>query len=127
MDICAYWDAVARQDAVAMRRYFAPDAVVRWHNTNELFTVEEFIQANCAYPGQWAGQVERAEAIGPNGSRMVAVVHVWAVDGTSSHHVTSFFEIKDDTISALDEYWGDDGPAPGWRREMGLGRPIRAV
>ena len=27
--------------------------------------------------------------------------------------------------AALEEYWGDDGPPPRWRQEMGIGRPIR--
>ena len=33
----AYWDAVARQDEAALRAYFAPDASIRWHCTNEQF------------------------------------------------------------------------------------------
>lgn len=59
MDIKAFWDAVLRQDADAIREYFHPNAWVNWHNTNEHFTVEEFIRANCEYPGQWDGEVER--------------------------------------------------------------------
>ena len=39
MDIKAFWDAVLRQDANAIREYFYPDAWVNWHNTNEHFTV----------------------------------------------------------------------------------------
>lgn len=30
----------------------------------------------------------------------------------------------DGEITALDEYWGDDGTAPEWRLEMKIGRPI---
>ena len=41
MEIKAFWDAVLRQDADAIREYFHPDAWVNWHNTNEHFTVEE--------------------------------------------------------------------------------------
>lgn len=59
MDIKAFWDAVLRQDADAIRDYFNPDAWVNWHNTNEHFTVEEFIRANCEYPGEWDGEVEQ--------------------------------------------------------------------
>ncbi|NLJ40498.1 MAG: nuclear transport factor 2 family protein, partial [Clostridiales bacterium] len=25
----------------------------------------------------------------------------------------------------LDEYWGDDGPIPQWRKDMHIGKPIR--
>ena len=59
MNVRAFWDAVLRQGADAIREYFHPDAWVNWHNTNEHFTVEEFIRANCEYPGEWDGEVER--------------------------------------------------------------------
>lgn len=125
MDIDAYWQAVLRQDAEAMRAFLAPDAVVRWHNTNEQFTAEEFIRANCEYPGDWAGEVLRAEAAGDS---VVTAVHVYAArDPAVSFHVVSFIRIRGDRIAAIDEYWGDDGPAPRWRRELGLGRKIGEV
>ena len=53
MDIHKFWEVVLHQDADAIREYFYPDAYVNWHNTNEHFTVEEFIRANCEYPGEW--------------------------------------------------------------------------
>lgn len=58
MEIKEFWDAVLRQDAAAIRGFFHPTAFVNWHNTNEHFTVEEFIRANCEYPGEWDGTVE---------------------------------------------------------------------
>lgn len=116
----AYWDAVARQDAAGLRAFFAPDAVIRWHCTNEEFTLEEFIRANCEYPGDWNGQVERVEMMG---DVEVTAARVWGAG--QSFHASSFFRLRDGLIAALDEYWGDDGEAPGWRREMGIGRGIR--
>ena len=47
MDIKAFWRAVLAQDEPKIRTYFAPDAYVNWHCTNEHFTVDEFIIANC--------------------------------------------------------------------------------
>lgn len=52
LNIRAFWDAVLRQDAAAIREFFHPNAWVNWNNTNEHFTLEEFIRANCEYPGQ---------------------------------------------------------------------------
>ena len=52
------------QDRQAMAGYFRPDAVIRWHCTNEQFTVPEFIRANCEYPGEWDGKIERTERSG---------------------------------------------------------------
>ncbi len=47
LNIHKFWAAVLKQDADAIRSYFAPTAFVNWHNTNEHFSVDEFIRANC--------------------------------------------------------------------------------
>ena len=122
MDIRQYWADTLRQDANAMAQYFLPDAYVNWHNTNEHFTAAEFIRANCEYPGQWNGEIQRLEQLGP---LYITVVHVWDTGG-QSFHVTSFLQLRDDKIAAIDEYWGDDGPAPQWRLDKHIGTPIFA-
>ena len=118
--IRSYWQAVAQQKEEALREYFTQDACIRWHNTNEQFTVEEFIRANCDYPGDWQGEVER---IVNNGDALVTVAHVWSKD--ISVHAVSFFSLVGEKIQTLDEYWGDDGAAPQWRLDKHLGKPIR--
>ena len=40
MDIQAFFRAVVEQNADALRSFFCVGAEIRWHNTNELFTVE---------------------------------------------------------------------------------------
>lgn len=121
MDIQAYWQAALRQDEEAMRTYFHKEAQIRWHNTNEAFDVEEFIRANCEYPGAWDGVVERMEEIG---NTMITVTHVFSQDHALSFHVTSFMEVVDDLIMCIDEYWGDDEEAPQWRQEKHIGKKI---
>ena len=71
MDIQAFFRAVVEQNADALRSFFCAGAEIRWHNTNELFTVEEYIQANCQYPGQWEGELERVEPLA-SGSQATA-------------------------------------------------------
>lgn len=122
MDIESFWDAVLRQDADAIRAYFHPDAWVRWHCSNEHFTVEEYIRANCEYPGQWDGDVERVVRLG---DEIAAAVHVYTRDKALSFHAVSFLRLRDGKIASLDEYWGDDGPAPQWRLDMGIGKAIQ--
>ena len=122
MDIQSYWDAVIRQDPEAMILFFKEDAVIRWHNTNECFTVLEFLRANCEYPGQWWGTVER---IVQQDDLIVTVTHVYNEEETVSHHAVSFFTVQEDEIAAVDEYWGEDGVAPQWRQMMRIGCPIR--
>lgn len=121
MNIQHFWKTVLDQDEEKIRTYFQADAYVNWHCTNEHFTVEEYIRANCEYPGEWEGTVERVEQAG---DLLIAAVHVYARDRSLSFHVVSFIKTKDGLISAMDEYWGDDGDAPQWRQEKKLGTKI---
>ena len=121
MELQSFWDAVLRQDAAAIRPYFHPDALILWHCSNELFTVEEFIRANCEYPGDWDGEIERVECCG---DVTITATHVYPKDRSASFHVTSFLRLREGQIIAMDEYWADDGPAPQWRQALRLGRKI---
>ena len=123
MDVQKYWDAVLKQQAEVMRTYFHKEARIRWINTNEGFTVEEFIRANCEYPGNWEGQIERTVAAD---NTLFTIVHVFSADCQAPFHVASLIEIQGDKIISLDEIWGDDGPAPQWRLDLRLGRPIHS-
>ena len=121
MDIKGFWDAVLRQDADQIRDCFCMDAYINWHCTDEHFTVEEYIRANCEYPGEWDGEIERIETMR---DLSVVAVHVFSCDRSLSFHVVSFIRTKDGKILSLDEYWGDDGTAPQWRVEKKIGCKI---
>lgn len=122
MNIHDFWSAALKQDACALKAFFHPDASIRWHNTNEHFTAEEFIQANCEYPDIWDGQVQRQEIAG---DLIITATYVYAVNKPLSFHVVSFFQVKEDKILSIDEYWGEDGPAPLWRLDKHIGKPIK--
>lgn len=121
MDFDKYWDAVLRQDARKMESFFAEGAYVNWHNTNERFIVAEFLRANCEYPGEWDGEVQRIHQIG---DLVITVVHVFSKDRSISCHVTSFIRTENERIVGIDEYWGEDGAAPQWRQDMHIGSRI---
>ncbi len=121
MDIYAFWKAILDQNAQEIRKYFHPDARVTWHCTNERFTLEEFLIANCEYPGDWEGTVERVERLR---DLIITVTNVRARDQSLSCHVTSFIKIRGDRIASMEEYWADDGPAPRWRLEKHIGTPV---
>ena len=121
MDINQYWNAVLKQNKIQLRTFFHKDAYIRWHCTNENFTVDEFIQANCEYPGQWDGHIERTEYLH---DLIITVVHVFSSNHSLSFHVVSFIKLKDQLIMSIDEYWGDDGMAPQWRLDKHIGTPI---
>lgn len=122
MDINRFWKSVLAQDEIEIRKYFHTDAHINWHCTNEHFTVDEFIIANCEYPGEWDGIVERMEKVN---NLIITVTLVYLKDKSSSFHVTSFLKLVDNKIISMDEYWADDGPAPNWRLEKRIGEPIK--
>ena len=117
----AFWAAVLAQDKEAIRRWFLPEATVRWHCTGEEFTVEEYLRANCEYPGSWTGEVVRREAMG---ELLVTVARVRSREGGAACHAVTFFRLAEGRIRTMDEYWGDDGPPPAWRQAMGIGKAI---
>ena len=117
-----FWLAVLNQDRDSIKQFFQDDAYVNWHCTNERFTVDEFIRANCEYPGKWNGEIERVETVG---DVTITVVRVYSKDGSTSYHAISFIRIQDDKIASVDEYWADDGAPPQWRQKMKIGRPIK--
>ena len=115
-----YWEDVAKQNEKALKKYFHENARICWHDSNEQFDVMEFIRANCDYPGNWCGKVERIECMNQT---VVTVTHVYSND--ASFHVVSFFEIVNNKILSLDEYWGEDSEVPQWRKEKRIGKPIQ--
>ncbi len=111
MKVERFFRDVVEQNEQALYAYFTPDAQILWHCTNERFTAQEFIRANCEYPGSWEGEIERLEQLD---GRYVLVGRVFARDRSCSHHVVSFIQM----------YWSEDGPAPQWRQQKQIGRPI---
>ncbi|SDA52244.1 hypothetical protein SAMN02910368_01036 [Lachnospiraceae bacterium G11] len=121
MDARAFWKDIITQNRSELSSFFCDDAVIRWHCTNEQFTVEEYIRANCDYPGKWKGEIERLEEFG---SEIILVGKVQSEDEMITCHVTSFIRLRDEKVVEMDEYWADDGEAPSWRKELGIGIPI---
>ena len=97
MNIYDFWKAVLDQNEIEIRKYFQNDAYINWHCTNERFNVDEFIIANCEYPGDWEGSVERVEMLN---DLIVTVVNVYPKGRNASFHVTSFIKTKEDKIAA---------------------------
>lgn len=119
-----FFRSVILQDTDALHSFFHADAWVEWKCTNERFTVEEYIRANCEYPGNWCGAIEKC--ICQEGGLILAA-KVWPKDESASFHVVSFLRLANGKITAMEEYWSDDGPAPEWRQQMKIGRAIETA
>lgn len=122
IDIQQFWKDVLLQDAEAIRKYFRADAWVNWHNTNEHFTVDEFIRVNCEYPGKWDGEIEQMLH---TDTHIITATHVYTKDKKLHYHATSFIRIADNKIASIDEYWGDVADAPQWRKDKHIGKKIK--
>lgn len=102
-----------------LREFFAEGAEVLWPNTNERFAVEEYLRANCEYPGKWHGKIEKML---DTAEGSVTVTRVWSEE--FSVRAISFFRWQGEKILRLEEYWSDDGAPPEWRRKMQIGQKI---
>ena len=67
------------------------------------------------------GEIERVEILG---DLTVTAARVCTKDQSLSFHAVSFIRVRDGKIVSMVEYWGDDGPAPQWRLDKGIGTPI---
>lgn len=121
MDVRHFIKAVLAQDESAIRNYFHEDAYVNWHCSNERFTLDEYIVANCEYPGDWDGEIERLEVLG---DLYIAATKVYPKDKSAFFHVVSFIKTRHGKIISMDEYWADDGAAPQWRLDKQIGTAI---
>lgn len=95
MNIKQFWADVLSQNRERLLSYFHKDAVVRWHCSNELFTAQEYIQANCTYPGQWLGKIERIEKCK---DLIITVVSVFPASLTETADATKPIDINGTTI-----------------------------
>ena len=121
MNVIEFWKVILAQDENAIRQYFHKDAYINWHCTNEHFNVDEFIIANCEYPGDWDGVVERIERMN---DLTITVTSVYPKDRSAFFHVISFIKTANNKIISMDEYWADDGDAPQWRKDKHIGSSI---
>lgn len=121
MNVMEFWKVILAQDENAIRQYFHKDAYINWHCTNEHFNVDEFIIANCEYPGDWDGVVERIERMN---DLTITVTSVYPKDRSAFFHVISFIKTANNKIISMDEYWADDGDAPQWRKDKHIGSSI---
>ena len=125
--IHSFMDAIVSQDAKKLREFFEPDAQIFWANTNEQFTAEEYVRANCEYPGAWHGHLEEFGEIvpfDPHEPKMYYVAKIWDNDGNASRVVgrIDFGNTEKALIQYLTEYWSEIGEPPEWRKEMNIGR-----
>lgn len=116
----SFLEKVVNQDELRLASFFKGNAEIIWPCTNEKFTVSEYVEANCKYPGCWKGQIIKFVDLEKS---VVMVSRVYTND--VSFFVTSFISLNNEKIQKLEEYWSDIGDAPSWRQELNIGKPLR--
>lgn len=75
MDIEKYWKYTLEQNAEAMRSYFEKGAVIKWHNSNEYFTVDEFKNSKLSF--------HVTSFIEINNDKIISIDEYWGDDGAA--------------------------------------------
>jgi SnoaL-like domain len=110
------WERIQARDWDGARALLADDMVCRWPHSDERFEgADNFISMNRAYPEGWSIEIiEVAEIPGGAASRI-------RVDQSGLRfHAASFFEVAEDVIQSVVEYWVTEGSEepPEWRAQF---------
>lgn len=108
-----FWNHMTNQHFQELEHLFYEDAVIQWPNTNEIFSVKQFIIANASYPGEWKETVKSVYEIEEG-----VITETLVEDKEMSFIAISIFQIKEHKIATLKEFWSPNGEAPAWRKAL---------
>ena len=108
----AMWAAFQARDWPAARALMQERLQARWWTSGEQFDrADAFIDANARYPEGWS--IRLIEVAQLQDGRVLSLVRV--DHGAQSFFGTSFFQVDDGLITAIDEYWATREAPPAWR------------
>lgn len=123
LDIKEYWRLTLAKRTDDLRPFLRQDLEVHWHNTNEKFDLEQYLQVIASLPGgRWQADFWLSQKTG-NGVQTVMKV---TPKGRKepAYYVNTFFTFRKSKILFIDMFWGEMLPAADWRKEKGLGEPL---
>ncbi len=107
-----YWSLISDQKWNESKKLFHSEFCAEWPQSRERFTdVDSFINMNSAYPGNH--KVEIIKLLSSE-NKVTSAVFIYADTGQKAF-ATSFFELKNEKIIKLTEFWGEPYEAPEWR------------
>jgi len=110
----SFWKDMNHHEWERLQSYFHTDAKISWPNTDEIFTVEDYLRVNRLYPGQWKLTLEDVQMTERN---IVSIVLIQNKELFQSLRAVTFFRFESGLIVSLTEYFADDAKAPKWRAE----------
>ena len=111
------WELYEARNWHDAEQLFAENAVMTWHTSNERFTGSKaIIGVNRNYPEGW--RIEVLEIIEIIDERVFSIIKV--THPPDVFFATSIFEIENDRIQKLDEFWATCEKPPAWRNAENL-------
>lgn len=113
-----FWNLMSRGMFEDAGKLMSENCVVFFPNTKEVFRGrDKYVKMNQKYPGRWIISIEKLLS---NEDTVVSAANVESEDKSSSFYDTAFFTIRNNVITEITEYWGDNGEPPKWRIEEKL-------
>lgn len=109
------WERISQARFDELPVLFNDDAEISLPNTRETFeSLSRFIAFIKAYPGSWQAEVIR---VCPCGASAVSITKVSSRGKALSFYVTSYYEFRNGKVQNMEEYWGENGSPPDWRKD----------
>ncbi len=111
-----FWELMATNDFASVGSVLAVDFVLEWPQSGERIRGRDnYAAMNAEYPanGRWTFTINRLV-----GNDEEAVSDVTVSDGVQLARAISFFEIRNDQISRLVEYWPEPFAAREGRKHL---------
>ena len=111
-----YWKHIADYNAEGIREFFDPRAKSYLHDTNEILTVDDWVNHLNGSKVDWHVTIDRMDKL-ENGQIVTITFHrspSWI------GFITSFFTFENEKIIELHEYYCpcDDNIVPQWRDDL---------
>lgn len=113
-----FWQYIHDANFEGLNNVMSDEACIWLPNTKEVFkSRDKYIEFNKKYPGRWYVDLEK---IYECGETVISVARIFNGERTADLYVTSFFNINNNLIEEITEYYSDNGEPPKWRLDEKL-------
>ncbi|MDL2292660.1 nuclear transport factor 2 family protein [Acholeplasma sp. OttesenSCG-928-E16] len=108
--IHTFWSCIEKRDSEGLLKHFSDDAKIFWTSVDTVLEPEEYVRRVFEIPaGDWVFIIEKMDY---NGDVAFTITKVTSASRKISFRAVSFFELKDNQIVKLDEYWSTNLEVP---------------
>lgn len=113
----AMWSAFQARDWKAARALLRADMKATWWTSGERFEgADAYVAVQAQYPEGWTLHLIECERL--EDGRVMSLVRVDHPPAT--FYATSFFQVDDERVIAVDEYWATVEAPPAWRTSQAI-------